>query len=38
MAVAAEGTAGLRAWQPSFQKSSFKAFGEELKELPRTSH
>lgn len=38
MAVAAEGTAGLGAWQPSFQKSSFKAFGEELKELPRTSH
>lgn len=33
-----EGTAGLVPRQPSLQKSSFKTFGEELVELPRTSH
>lgn len=33
-----EGTAGLAPQQPSLQKSSFKTFGEELVELPRTSH
>lgn len=37
--VVVEGTAGLAgARQPSLQKSSFKTFGEELVELPRTSH
>lgn len=38
VAVVVEGTAGLAARQPSLQKSSFKTFGEELVELPRTSH